>query len=439
MSDRRTTEAPPAISGNAGIAAITSTTLRRLKYVATINDAVLGEDTDPDFEMQYIDISNVDSSGTIGELATYRFEEAPSRARRRVRDGDVIISTVRTYLQAIAQINRPSANLIVSTGFAVVRPRPGDFDARYCKYVLREPAFLAEVEKRSVGVSYPAINASELVDIHIPIHPLPRQRTIADYLDRETVRIDALIATKERLLTLLAEKRRALITHAVTRGLDPNVPLRNSGIPWLGEIPAHWEITHFKHVCELNPTVDFSRLDETNEVTFLPMDRIKSGYYIENAELLSKYNSSYNPFAEGDILVAKVTPCFENGNIAIANNLQNNVGFGSSEIFVIRPRNAERRFIFFYLQSHYFKQQGEASMTGAGGLKRVSPEFIRDHTIGLPPEDEQTAIADFLDKRTAQMRSIAKAIGKTIRLLKERRMILIASAVTGQVDIGSAT
>src|SRR5689334_6111522 len=116
-------------------------TPKRLKYVATRNDEALGEATDADCEMQYVDISNVDSTGTLGDRATYRFERAPSGARRRVRDGDVIISTVRTYLQAIAPIRQPPANMIVSTGFAVVRPAPELFDAQYCKYALREPEF----------------------------------------------------------------------------------------------------------------------------------------------------------------------------------------------------------------------------------------------------------------------------------------------------------
>lgn len=182
---------------------------RRLKYTASINDETLGEDTDADYELQYVDIGNVDAVGNVYELATYRFAEAPSRARRRVRDGDVIISTVRTYLQAIAPIHKPTNNLIVSTGFAVVRAQVGVLDAAFCKYALREPSFLAEVERRSVGVSYPTINASDLGGIPIYLPALPHQR--------------------------------ALITRAVTYGLDARVPLRKSGIPWLGQIPAHWE------------------------------------------------------------------------------------------------------------------------------------------------------------------------------------------------------
>lgn len=408
---------------------------RRLKYAATINDESLVEGTESDYELQYIDIGNVDSYGNVHDVVAYKFVDAPSRARRIARHGDIIISTVRTYLQAIASIENPPENLIVSTGFAVVRPNRNLFDVRFCKYALREKHFLWEVEGRSTGVSYPAINASDLADIQISLPNIETQRLISNHLDRETARIDALIAEKEHMLALLEEKRAALISRAVTRGIDPNAPLKPSGQEWLGEIPAHWETTRFKYVCELNPTVDLSWLDEEDEVTFLPMDRIKSGYYIENAEPFSKYNSSYNPFAEGDIVIAKVTPCFENGNIAVANNLQNQVGFGSSEIFVIRPRNAERRFIFHYLQSDYFKQQGEASMTGAGGLKRVSPEFVQSHIIGLPSVEEQAAIAEFLDKQISGMRAIANAINETIRLLKERRAALITAAVTGQVPL----
>ena len=189
---------------------------RKLKYFASINDDVLDEKTDVEFEIQYIDIGNVDSSGHISEVSSYRFEDAPSRARRLVRDGDVIISTVRTYLQAIAQIRKPASNLVVSTGFAVVRPLQDRFDARYCQFVLREPSFLAEVERRSVGANYPAINVLDLADIPIPIHSLPQQRAIADYLDRETARLDALKAKINSMIALLKERRASLIAAAIT-------------------------------------------------------------------------------------------------------------------------------------------------------------------------------------------------------------------------------
>lgn len=204
-----------AAAGDGGVATVEEWPQQRLKHLVTINDEVLEEDTDHDTEIQYIDIGNVDSLGHIHEPVTYRFEDAPSRARRRVRDGDVIISTVRTYLQAITQIHDPPDNLIVSTGFAVVRPLRDRLDSRYCKFALREASFLAEIEKRSVGVSYPAINASDLANIPVNVPPLPQQRAIADHLDRETGRLDALAGRTRESVALLRERRAALISAAV--------------------------------------------------------------------------------------------------------------------------------------------------------------------------------------------------------------------------------
>ena len=215
----RDAKAEAVVGGGCGVtssAAKATTSEHKLKYLVSINDDVLPEDTDPDSDLQYIDISNVDSSGRILEMASYRFEDAPSRARRLVQEGDVIISTVRTYLRAITHIHEPPDNLVVSTGFAVVRPLGEGLDAHYCGFALRNSTFLAEIERRSVGVSYPAINANDLADIPIPVHPLPKQRAIADYLDRETTRLDTLTTQVSGSIVLLRERRAALISAAAT-------------------------------------------------------------------------------------------------------------------------------------------------------------------------------------------------------------------------------
>jgi type I restriction enzyme S subunit len=188
----------------------------RLKYAASINDETLSETTDVDYELQYIDIGNVNSAGEVLDIVTYTFENAPSRARRKVQHGDVIVSTVRTYLKAIAPIENPANNLIVSTGFAVVRPRTDILSPRYCKYLLREPSFLAEVERRSVGVSYPAINASDLGDIMVRIPSLEIQDEIADLLDRETTRINKLVNARKKQVELLIAKRSSIIFQAIS-------------------------------------------------------------------------------------------------------------------------------------------------------------------------------------------------------------------------------
>lgn len=185
-----------------------------------------------------------------------------------------------------------------------------------------------------------------------------------------------------------------------------------------------------RYMTDLNPTVDFSELDEDTEVTFLPMDRVKSGYFIPNTDRLSKLASSYNAFEDGDIVLAKVTPCFENGNIAITENLANGKGFGSSELFVIRPTEIERKFLFYCLQSVLFKQEGEASMTGAGGLKRISSDVLRQHRVRAFPRQTQRSIASYLDRETARLDALVAEKERMLVLLEQKRAGLISRAVT---------
>lgn len=195
-----------------------------------------------------------------------------------------------------------------------------------------------------------------------------------------------------------------------------------------------WKTVPLRYVCQLNPSVDFSKFAEDDELTFLSMDKVKSGFFLPNTDKFSKYAPSYNAFEEGDIVLAKVTPCFENGNIAIAEKLEGGKGFGSSELFVIRPKKVNRRFLFYYFQSSGFKQEGEASMTGAGGLKRVSPDLLRQHHLPCPDDDTQRLVADYLDRETARIDALVAAKEEMLALLGEKRAALISRAVTRGLD-----
>ena len=192
--------------------------VKRLKYLATVNDETLPESTAPNKEITYVDIGNVDSVKGITGTEDLIFENAPSRARRVVRQGDVIISTVRTYLKAIARIESKNSNLVVSTGFAVVRPR--QLDAGFVAYALGSPYFVERVVAHSVGVSYPAINASELAWLDIAFPPIPEQTTIAAFLERETAKLDSLISKVREAIELLKELRTVIISSAVTGQID---------------------------------------------------------------------------------------------------------------------------------------------------------------------------------------------------------------------------
>ena len=402
---------------------------QRLKFVATINDEALGEDVDPDFEIQYIDIGNVDSSGTILEIATYRFEAAPSRARRIVRDGDVIISTVRTYLQAIAAIASPPDNLIVSTGFAVIRPRLGALDAKFCRYVLREPMFLAEVEMRSTGISYPAINASEIGDIAIPYPSLSDQRAIADFIEAEFSHIDILIAAKQRLLDLLAEKRQAIIAEALVRGLNPDVSLRASGVDWLGDIPAHWEIERSRWL--------FTERDQRSETG-------------EEEMLTVSHLTGVTPRSEKDVNMFEAEStagyklCFA-GDLAI-NTLWAWMGaMGTARVdgivspaynvYTPGPRLMPD-YVDALVRIPAFAQEVTRYSKGVWSSRlRLYPEGFFETWWPIPPLTEQHEIVRHIATETARIDRFRTATMNSIALLKERRGALIAAAVTGQNDI----
>lgn len=395
----------------------------RLKYVATLNNEALGEDTDPDYELQYIDIGNVDSSGQVHEVASYRFADAPSRARRRVRHGDVIVSCVRTYLQAIAPIESPPDNLIVSTGFAVVRPIEGRLRAGFCKYALREPRFLAEVERRSVGVSYPAINSSDLAAIPIPAPPDDLQLRIEKFLDRETARLDALVAAKQRVLDLLAEKRKAIIATAVTRGLDPKVKLRDSGVPWLGEIPAHWEVVPFRWYFRIG-SGDFIA---TDEVASEP-DAARATPVI-GGNGVAGYAAAANTSDTASIVVGRVgAQC---GNVHVVTG----PAWVTDNALLLRDI---REYEVEYL-AHVLRHRDMNSIANKTAQPLITGSMVTELRGPLPVLDEQRAIVAHIARETAKLDAVRAATERTIALLKERRSALIAAAVTGQLDVRAAT
>ena len=421
-------------AGGDGVSSVTATQ-RKLKYVATINDETLGEDTDPDFEIQYVDISNVDSSGGLVQTVTCRFEDAPSRARRCIRDGDVIISTVRTYLQAITQVQSPPENMIASTGFAVVRPRP-EFHANYLKYALRESGFLAEVEKRSVGVNYPAINTSDLASIRV--HVRPQQRAIADYLDRETARLDALVAVKERVLGLLAEKRRALITRAVTRGLNPRAPFRDSGIPWLGEIPAHWEIRRLKHISPyitVGVVVNPSSYVVPDGVPFLyGSDITEEGINTDSARRVpldvSRSELAKTCLRTGDLVTVRVGAPGITAVVPLELD-----GANCASIMLTRgAASFDSNWLAYAMNSSVGKHQVALVQYGA-----AQEQFNIGHAVAfsfaVPSLTEQRDIVSHIDSTIGAVDTLRKATTQMIELLKERRAALISAAVTGQLEV----
>ncbi|HVR51434.1 MAG TPA: restriction endonuclease subunit S, partial [Pseudorhodoferax sp.] len=270
--------------------------------------------------------------------------------------------------------------------------------------------------------------------------PLDEQATIANFLDCETAKIDALIAEQEKLIALLAEKRQATISHAVTRGLDPDAPMKDSGVAWLGEVPAHWEVKRMKHLVRESIAGPYgSSLTKSmyessgyrvyGQQQVIPDDFSVGDYYISEAKFEEMTRYRVEP---GDVLISVM------GTIGRAAVVPERVEPG-----IINPRLVLYRVIDRLVSPRYLQcflnnptSQRYFSLAAQGttmeGLNMVS---IGELYVALPPLDEQVKILDFVRREEQKLDQLSEEAERAIALLKERRSALIAAAVTGQIDV----
>jgi len=383
----------------------------------------------------------------VGEYGGLRLEQTQTlgdvaNSYTYFRDGDVVVAKITPCFEnGKGSITDGLKNGI---GFGTTELhvlRPSSFmDRNYLFYLTISHAF------RKIGASYmygaggqKRVPDTFIRDFRHPIPATNEQRSIAAFLDRETARIDALIEKKRRQIELLQEKRSALISHAVTKGLDPNAKMKDSGIEWLGEIPKHWQAKRLRFAAKVNPVKsEVAHLLPDTEVSFVPMEAVNEygGLNLDQTKRIEDVYQGYTYFRDGDVVIAKITPCFENGKGSIATGLANGVGFGTTELYVVRPLPKIDRQFFFYLSiSIAFRQSGEAEMYGAGGQKRVPDSFIRDYRCPLPPMEEQQHIVAFLDSQTDKLDAMMEKINRSIDILREYRTALISAAVTGKIDV----
>jgi len=422
--------------------------VKRLKAATTHNDEVLDESTTPDTEIVYVDISSVDGVSGIKMKETMPFSAAPSRARRRVRDGDVIISTVRTYLKAIARIRAPEENLIVSTGFAVIRPR-SKLMPDFLGCLVSASYLIEQVIARSTGVSYPAINASELVAIPVPLPPLPEQTQIAAFLDRETAKIDELVAEQQRLMELLKEKRQAVISHAVTKGLNPDAPMKPSGIEWLGEVPAHWRVISLGRVTVSRCDGPFGSGLKSEHYTdagvrVIRLQNIRSEGFNGSDEAFidaEYYERELNghDVRSGDLLIAGLGDDKNSVGRACVAPAGIEPAMVKADCFRYRldANQAIPEFVAIELSSGAVADAG--LMSSGSTRSRIPLSIMATRKLAIPPVPEQQEIANFIRTESLRFDTLTAEAQRAIDLLQERRTALISAAVTGQIDVRQLT
>lgn len=214
---------------------------------------------------------------------------------------------------------------------------------------------------------------------------------------------------------------------------------KDSGVEWLGEVPAHWEVKRLRYVAELNPSkTEVRTLPAERSVSFIPMEAVgeDGSLSLVQTRQVGEVLAGYTYVREGDVTIAKITPCFENGKGAVMHGLKNHVGFGSTELIVLRPQASltTSEYLYRVVSSEPFRVLGESSMYGAGGQKRVPDDFVRNFKIAWPPYKEQVEIQAFLDHEIARIDALVEEQKRLIELLKEKRQAVISHAVTKGLD-----
>jgi type I restriction enzyme S subunit len=289
------------------------------------------------------------------------------------------------------------------------------------------------------------LNTDTIGDIRVPVPPEAEQQAIASFLDHETAKIDALIAKKERLIELLQEKRTAIISHAVTKGLDPTAPLKDSGVEWLGEIPAHWKCHLFRRViqsmCDGPFGSDMKSSHYTNEgVRLIRLQNIGQGYfdnsdkaYIRDEHFLSLPGHDAAP---GDLLIAGLGD--QNNAVGRACLVPDDVNRAmvKADCFRIRLNQQQLLHIFaMYLLCSSIARAGVKLQTRGATRDRINLSGTAQLHVVIPPLDEQQAIASYIDRQTTKIDALIAKIREGIEKLKEYRTALISAAVTGKIDV----
>lgn len=353
------------------------------------------------------------------------------------RPDDVVINTLWAWMAALGVARQTG---IVSPAYGVYRPLAADcFLPRYSDLLLRTPAYAAEYQRRSTGVNSSRLRLYTEYFLRIPLiyPPTDEQAAIVRFLDHANREIDRFIRTKRRLIELLNEQKQIIIHRAVTRGIDPNVRLKPSGIDWLGDVPEHWEVKRLKHACHKSAIYGANESSANyidNGVRFLRTTDINDlGALIPNIGVfIDKQAVADYILEDGDILLSR------SGTIGRSflydSSLHEECAYAGYLVrFQLKPDYIPK-FVFYFTKSNAFVAWLNYS-TIESTIGNVNGKKYANLSLAFPPLKEQHAIAAFLDSETSRFNSLIAQIRKSIEKLREYRTCLISDVITGKVDV----
>ena len=332
-----------------------------------------------------------------------------------------------------------------TTELTVMRPVQDVTDARHLSYIVQSTQFRTLGAAAMTGAGGLKRVPDEFTrNFPVAFPPRTERELIGDHLDRETARIDALVAKKTRFIELLREKRQALITHAVTKGLDPNVKMKDSGVEWLGEVPVHWDVCSVRRVisaieqgwspeCEANPADEDAwgvlKAGCVNRGVFDPSENKTLPAWLEPV-------AEYEVRA-GDILMSRASGSPELvGSTALLGEVREKLML-SDKIFRIHlEAKISSSFFVWVMNAQFMRAQIEQALSGGNGLANNLPQSsLLAFWLAVPPSHEQVAIAEYINKLVGEIDALISEGGSAVELLQERRSALISATVTGKIDV----
>jgi len=378
-------------------------------------------------------VGDLDFSGNLSNADfVYISEEKWSELRRSaIEGGDIVVAKTGATIGKCGLVPDDFQRGLIASSCIKISPNRATVSPRFLLYLLVGRSSQEQILLAAGGSTRDTINIEPFGSVQVPLPPLGEQSAITAHLDQETARLDSLVAAKERVLGLLAEKRRALITRAVTRGLDPRSPLRDSGVPWLGEIPAHWEIERARWLFR-----ERDQRSETGEEELLTVSHL-TGVSPRSEKDVNMFEAEttegYKICLSGDLVINTLWAWMG----AMGVSLVNGIVSPAYNVYQLGAR-LESRYVDALVRLPVFAEEVTRYSKGVWSSRlRLYPEGFFEVFLPVPPLSEQRAIVAHIATETDKLDELRAATELTTVLLKEHRAALIAAAVTGQIDVES--
>ncbi|HAT3998700.1 TPA: restriction endonuclease subunit S [Elizabethkingia anophelis] len=364
-----------------------------------------------------------------------RYEEDPYI---QLQDEDLLITKDGT-IGKLAIVNNLDKPACLNSGIFVVRSTKDDFSTEFLFWILKSKMFTQFNEYTSYGSTIQHLYQNVFVEFGYTFPSKEEQTAIASYLDRKTAEIDALIADKKRLLELYEEEKTAIINQAVTKGIDPKVKMKDSGIEWLGEIPEHWKFSPLKYLGRFINGYSFKSTDfSSSGVRVLKISNIQHmriDWSDESFIDSSFYESNKNfRVLKNDLVFALTRPIISSGiKVALVDSIEKILLNQRNSIY--RPTDINVKWIYYILLSPSFIEEFDSRIDKTGQQPNISSNDIGEIVIPIPEESEQNAIIKFIDKQYSIIENKVAETQKLIELLTEYRTALINEVVTGKIKV----